>query len=565
MTKNIFNKLKQKKYIELCFFAFLIILVFFLYRQNLKTFFVSDDFDWITASQNRNLFNFFVANFAGKIGGGNYCPMVNLVYFLANKIGALNPLFYHLFSLFFHFGNAILVYLIAKHFFGKKTATFSSLFFAVYFNHSEAVAWTSAIPHLGASFFYLLAVWLWIKYKSKKTILYIVASLLSFLNALLFKEIALTFPAVLIVLYVIEKERDKKNNFIAKTQNIIKQNLHFLICLFFYLLILAAYLIMRHNTTLIILGYYGKETFGFNLKFYIENGIKYFVSFFSTNLFRVNLKIFALNHIRLTIIIIAVFFLGLGVWLRKYFKFYFLSIILFLTISSIYLPLLMNPLNNEGERYLYLPSVLFCIFGAFLLVKLLKKYPKILLAVVIFATLSSSYLLYKKNQMWKLSGQISKKIITDFSEIVDIHKNGEKIIFLYLPDNIAGAQIFRNAIKEAINLYYPNYNLDAEILPIYIMLRPDNWDKNLFAWKSGGENRILGKTFNQEKIITGYDRRESDNFIFELWGYDYNYSNTDTVFIKIKNDFLKATQNQKTYFLYFNEGGLQKLDEDLIK
>ncbi|MFH1565144.1 MAG: hypothetical protein ABIC82_04850 [bacterium] len=558
-AKNIFKKLKQKKQIELCFFVFLIILIFFLYRQNLKTFFVSDDFDWITASRNRNIFSFFITNYAGKIGGGNYCPMVNLIYFLANKIGGLDPFFYHIFSLFFHIGNAILVYIIAKHFFEKKTAIFSSLFFAVYFNHSEAVAWVSAIPHLGACFFYLLSVWLWIKYRTKKSILYIIASLISFLGALLFKEIALTFPAVLVILHTIEKERDKKNGFIPKSKNIIKNNLNFLICLLFYLLISAAYLIMRYNTTGVIWGYYGNKSFVFNLKFYIQNGVKYFISFFSTNLFRVNLKIFALNHIRLTIAIITAFLFGLGIWLKKYFKFYFLSIILFLTVSAIYLPLLMNPLNNEGERYLYLPNVLFCIFAAFLLVKLLKKYPKILLSVVVLITLYSSYILYKKNQIWNLSGQVSKKIIADFAEVVDMNKSGEKIIFLYLPDNIDGAQIFRNAIKEGISLYYPNYNLDAEVLPIYIMLQKNNWNKNLFAWKSGGENRILGKTFNQEKIITGYDRRENDNFIFELWGYDYNYSNTDTVFIKIKNNFWETTQNQKTYFLYFNKGGLQKM------
>lgn len=557
MTENIFNKLKQKKYIELCFFAFLIILIFFLYRQNLRTFFVSDDFDWITASQNRNLFNFFITNFAGKIGGGNYCPMVNLVYLLANKIGGLNPLPYHLFSIFFHLGNAILVYLIAKHFFGKKTAMISSLFFAVYFNNAEAVAWTSAIPHLGACFFYLLAVWLWIKYRTKKSVLYIVASLFSFLIALLFKEIALTFPAALIILYIIEKKQNGKN--------IIKNNLNFSVCLLFYFLILSAYLITRYNTTGVIWGYYGNKTFDFNLKFYIQNAVKFFVSFFSTNLLRVNLQKIASNHTRLMIAIIGAFFLGLGIWLKKILKNYFLSIMLFLTVSAVYLPLLMNPLNNEGERYLYLPNVLFCIFGAFLLVKLLKKYPKILLAVVVFAALSSSYVLYKKNQVWDLGGQISKKIIADFSDIVDTNKNGEKIIFLYLPDNIAGAQIFRNAIKEAINLYYPNYNLNAEVLPIYIMLQKNSWNKNLFAWKSDGKNRILGKTFKQEKIITGYDRRENDNFIFELRGYDYNYFNTDVIFIKIKNNFLKTAQNQKTYFLYFNEGGLQKLDEELIK
>lgn len=562
------NKLKQKK--ELYFFVFLIILIFFLYHQNLRAFFVSDDFDWITASQNRSLVSFFTTNFEGKIGGGNYCPMVNFVYFFANKIDGLNPLFYHLFNILLHFGNAILVYYIAKHFFGKKIAFFSSLFFSVYFNHAEAVAWIASIPHIGASFFYLLSLWLWIKYLHKKFILFIIASLLSFFCALLFKEIALTLPAVLFILYAIEKQRGnkkneaEKNNFFAKLQNIIKNNLNFLICLFFYFFILILYLIIRYNITGVFFGYYGNKTLNFSLRFYTENWIKFFVSFFSTNIFRMKLKIFVSNHLKLIMAIIAIIFTLGGSWLKKYFKIYLLGALLFLAVSSIYIPLLMNPLNNEGERYLYLPSVVFCVFISFFLASLLKKYLKIFCVIFVFLILCSSYILYQKNRLWFLGGQISKKIITDFSKTVDVNKNNDRIVVLYLPDNIAGAQIFRNGFREAINLYYPNYNLDAIVLPIYIMLQPDNWNKNLLIWKSDGKNRILGKTLNEEKIITGYDRREYNNFIFELWGYDYNYSNTDTIFIKIKDDFIQSTQNQKKYFLYFNEGGLRELDAWLI-
>lgn len=563
------NKLKYKT--ELYFFIFLIILIFFLYHQNLRAFFVSDDFDWITASQNRSLASFFTANFEGKIGGGNYCPMVNCVYFFANKIGGLNPLFYHLFSILLHFGNAILVYYIAKHFLGKKIAFFSSLFFAVYFNHSEAVAWIASIPHIGASFFYLLSLWLWIKYQHKKSVLLIIASLMSFLCALLFKEIALTLPAVLFLLYAIEKQRGnkkneaEKNSFFAKPQNILKNNFNFLICLFLYFLILFLYLIIRYKTTGIAFGYYGNKTFNFSLKFYAENWIKFFVSLFSTNIFRMKLKIFVSNHLKLIIAIIAIIFACGGIWLKKYFKIYLLSALLFLAASSIYIPLLMNPLNNEGERYLYLPSVLFCVFISLFLASLLKKYLKILFVIFIFLILCSSYILYQKNRLWFLGGQISKKIIADFPKTVDMNKSDAKIVFLYLPDNISGAQIFRNAIQKAIHLYYPDYNIDAIVLPIYIMLQPTNWNKNLLVWKSDGDNRILGKILNQEKIITGYDRREDKNFIFELWGYDYDYSNTNTIFIKIKDDFIKSTQNQKIYFLYFNEGGLRELDKELVQ
>jgi hypothetical protein len=150
-------KLPQTKIRITLFFVLLLVLTFALYYQALQAFFVSDDFEWLAVSIHRNPLNFFVTNYAGSNQGGSYGPLVNLAYYFNYHLGQLTTLPYHLFSLFFHFGNIVLLYLVTRKLLGSKVALVASLLFTVYFNNAEAVAWIAAIPHLLATFFFLLS------------------------------------------------------------------------------------------------------------------------------------------------------------------------------------------------------------------------------------------------------------------------------------------------------------------------------------------------------------------------------------------------------------------------
>ncbi|MBI4715090.1 MAG: tetratricopeptide repeat protein, partial [Nitrospirae bacterium] len=172
----------------------------------------------------------------------HYRPLVVSSYALNYAAGGLNPTGYHLVNLAFHAGSAFLVFLIVKAMLRTCTpqvlslrdplhsktqwvprrsnlsagiassaspprndsnfpALAAGLIFAVHPFNSEVVNYMTARSSVMCAFFYLLAFWCWIQYrgseKGEQPRLYYAASLLSFLLALLSKEVAITLPAVL--------------------------------------------------------------------------------------------------------------------------------------------------------------------------------------------------------------------------------------------------------------------------------------------------------------------------------------------------------------------------------
>ena len=537
------------------FFGLVFLLSLFLYHNNLSAYFVSDDFDWLYNTYQRNPLTFFLTNSTGQLGSGSYGPIVSLVYYFSYQLGQLNPLPYHLFSFLFHFGNIILIYFLAKHFFGQKTGLIASLLFAVYFNNAEAVSWIAAIPHVSATFFYLLVVYCWLKFINQNHLRFLFLSLAFFGSALLAKEIVITLPFIILILYFWEA---KNSNLFIRPKKVVFTWIGFW-------LILVLYLLVRYSITGILFGYYGRTQFNFDWLQYLKNLLALVFTFGSTNILRFKLLGLVNNHLSFAVLgsLVSLVLVFLICKKRIFPLVIFLLLFGFSLLPYITLPI--NPLTNEAERYLYLPVILLIIVFSWLLFLVKKILPRLFWFSFLFLLLVSGVLLYEKNQDWCLSSQIAQKIIADFASQVDLKQNNEQVVFIYLPDNLNGAQIFRNAIVEAIKLNYPNYSFSAKVLPVYIMLSPANWQQPLFSWKNDGVNRILGKTVNGQRIVTGFDRREDNDIIFELWGYDYKYYITDKIFIQLKDGLIESNQQKKTYFFYFDSGGLKLLDDNLFK
>ncbi len=95
------------------------------------------------------------------IGSGetSYRPVVTLSYFIDYFLWKLNPLGYHLTSLFFHVLNVILFYgcmsLLTKRF---SMAVYCALLFALHPVNMEAVSVISFREDLLAAFFFILSV-----------------------------------------------------------------------------------------------------------------------------------------------------------------------------------------------------------------------------------------------------------------------------------------------------------------------------------------------------------------------------------------------------------------------
>lgn len=150
----------------------------------------------------------------------HYRPLVVLSYAINYAMGGLNPVGYHVVNLVFHVGTAFLVFLIVKAMLGggaeevrsqksedgrqiqEARGTFfaavaAGLIFLVHPFNSEAVNYITARFGLMSGFFYLLAFYCWVRYRGVAATSYYVACILSFIAAMLSKEVAVTLPAVL--------------------------------------------------------------------------------------------------------------------------------------------------------------------------------------------------------------------------------------------------------------------------------------------------------------------------------------------------------------------------------
>lgn len=158
-------------------------------------------FEW------NNIVNIFRYTFRNQ-----YFP-INQFYYLVvyNLVGGYNASLFHCFSLLIHFVNSLLVYFLFVKllFISKKVSNrririisfVTAVLFVIHPVNVESVAWVSASKVLLYSFFYLYSLYMYIVYKEKKNVKYLVYSLFLFLLSFGSKEQAVILP---LCLYIID-------------------------------------------------------------------------------------------------------------------------------------------------------------------------------------------------------------------------------------------------------------------------------------------------------------------------------------------------------------------------
>ena len=148
---------------------------------------------------------------------GRHAPVTWLTLGADYVLWGMRPLGYHVTSLAFHTGAAVMCALVARRLLGAALpattpatalrigATGAALAFALHPLRVESVVWISARRDVVAGLCYLLAVWAYLRWvdrtlPARRT--WYVASLAFFVLAILSKSIAVTLPAVLLVLDV---------------------------------------------------------------------------------------------------------------------------------------------------------------------------------------------------------------------------------------------------------------------------------------------------------------------------------------------------------------------------
>ena len=182
----------------------LLLLSFLLYANTLVNGFVSDDHQQIEGNPYAHSFRYVgkiftttVWSFQGHEGRTNYYrPLMTFGYVLSDQLFQTYPFGFHLVNLFLHCLVVWLVFRISQQFFAdERTAFTAALLFAFHPIHSEAVAWIAAVTELQLAVFFLLAFLLYLRLgePGPQRFTYLL-TWSSFLLALLAKEQAVTLP-----------------------------------------------------------------------------------------------------------------------------------------------------------------------------------------------------------------------------------------------------------------------------------------------------------------------------------------------------------------------------------
>ena len=150
----------------------------------------------------RRIFTGSVWSFLGVGAETNfYRPLHIFSYWLIWRVAGPDPAVYHFFQWILYMATGLLVFQIGREIVGNELAAFTgSLLWLLHPLHVEAVAWIASVPEMGCGFFYLLAFLLFLRAEkagSWRVARHALAAL-AYLPALFFKEVAFSFPLLLI-------------------------------------------------------------------------------------------------------------------------------------------------------------------------------------------------------------------------------------------------------------------------------------------------------------------------------------------------------------------------------
>lgn len=381
----------------------LIILSVGIYANSFKNEFVWDDASLVENNvlikDARNIPKIFTTYlFAGVDSPSNfYRPIQNLSYLFDYSLWKLNPFGYHLTNTVIHAANAMLLYLLIFTLFENILfALIASILFSIHPIHTEAVAYISGRADLLGALFGLISILMFLRYRTTKTAVifhpYYITSLVSFIFALLSKEVSVVVPLLIIVCDYVNSFRQKR---------VFRSYLSFFLILLIYGILRYTLLYFPSEKSIYadlslfprllttfyaILQYFKIIIFPFNL--HMERSVALAVSFFeprimSSAMFLSCLVFLVLKNRTKW----KAFSFGIG-W-------FFISL---LPVSNIV------PLNSlMAEHWLYLPSIGLFLVMAVAINKLIQsKFPKILsylFAASIFVYFS--FLTVKQNFIWR--------------------------------------------------------------------------------------------------------------------------------------------------------------------
>lgn len=368
------------KIMKIKFFVFILIAVvcFPAYFNSLSNPFIWDDQalvvkNTLIRTPQNLLLSFTNDLYFGVTSGSNfYRPLQTISYIFDYHFWQLDPFGYHLTNIILQLGVSFLVFLLVFKLLSNLAVSIAAAaMFAASPLHTEAVTYISGRAEMLMGFFVILALLFFIKSQEKtlrQNRLFYIFSVLSFFLALLSKEAAVVFPFI-VCGYVFYFLRDKLKEKYYLVKNIIP-----------FFVINVIYLIFR-------LSFFNFLTLRApaltNVAWFIRLSVlpKVIFTYFKLLILPVNLHMSRelLRPTSIAGILIAIFFLGAILFTcLRYLKYQpknkvvsfmlFWSLVFFIPQSGIF------PINAfVAEHFIYLSSISFFMFLAYILHKVLRK------------------------------------------------------------------------------------------------------------------------------------------------------------------------------------------------
>ena len=413
----------------------------------------------------------------GQKGISNYYrPLQMLSYRWINSIFGLDPFYFHLANICFHSLVVILCYAIfwylTKNF---LLATIGACLFALHPIHTEAVAWIAALPELGCALLMFFSFLFFLMTKSDSSLMinqlasknveetsflensqflrqhrsFILwcGSLISFMFALLWKEMALTFP-ILVAAYQFVMPRGS-NSVIVRLWLAMKQSLPYLgvvgfyLCWRYYILgfISRRQQALELNPTEFVLSsfqlvskYWLKLFLPIELNsFYVFEPVRSFAEFWSLA--------------SIGFLILAGFILWIS--FRRAPLCCFLVMWIFISLAPVR-NLAGVGINVFAERYLYIPSLGFCLlltWTVFTFSAKIKGGKPCAIGFFLITMVLYGVQTYSRNQVWQNDFSLYSQTVLDSPNSSLIRNCYAQVLSSEKNDPEAAEQQYRLAIE----------------------------------------------------------------------------------------------------------------------
>ena len=428
-------------------FGFGLLFLLALYGRVLGIGFLSDDYDFLSViTRNSNPLTYFVTNIIGNRVGNSYGPIFNLLIIVQHVLFGLNAFWYHLVLIFLPAGTGTLVFLTVKKITQQpKLAVVAAILFWSWHGTISSLAWVAVLTHIAATFFFWAALYLYLNFLEQAKERQYLGALAFFAAALFTKEIVILGVGMFALLHWVVA--GKKVFTFKSLARLVMRILPFV-------LITALYLWLRRYTTGIGAGYYGAATLVFDLHHLKDMFTQLTAHIFLPYPYRVPVAGWLFNYFW----ILGVALVGLLSWLYSKYRQTDLSIFkttVFFIVSyalaiAPFLLLLVNPNNDGADRYTYFISTFFAPAVVGLLSLLIGRWRYQYWLAGIFVAVVGLQIVFglPKQAAWIEAGKTMQGAIASAQHLPDPINTIS--IFVGLPDNIAGAEVSRNAIKEAI-------------------------------------------------------------------------------------------------------------------